>query len=378
MNKLFLAVAMVFCFDAYALVDSDATAQTVELYQRLVDTAGKKILIGEMMFYNPYHPEYGTPVYEITGKWPVVLALDYDWSNCTNRGSLYPLAPTGDYDQTAIYTQLAKQHIQRGGILTVSWHMWNWDTGDQASSNTGDPVTNILPGGSSRATYLAALDRFAGWANSFTDYDGNLIPFVFRPFHEDDGGWFWWGIDTCTDAQYVALWRDLVTYLRDTKGVHNMLYVYGPEAYAADTYTGARYPGDAYIDIIGIDVYSTRDDFTEPQWMPGNSNGPSALTRWHRAAQASADKGKPWVICEGVRDQHDTAYRADYWTWLFDQWLADEHLRTMSYVVFWESSYWGPIVGRGDATSYNALTGYENIGWLENDRARLKNCVINE
>ena len=54
--------------------------------------------------------------------------------------------------------------------------------------------------------------------------DTTDIPIIFRPFHEPNGGAFWWGDRHATPEQYKALWRFTVGYPRDRKGLHNIIW----------------------------------------------------------------------------------------------------------------------------------------------------------
>ena len=56
-------------------------------------------------------------------------------------------------------------------------------------------------------------------------------------------------------ADYQALWRMTVEYLRDEKGLHNLLYVYSPDVFETEAEYLERYPGDAYVDVLGSDDY---------------------------------------------------------------------------------------------------------------------------
>lgn len=368
MVKKFLFFVIFYCtiYNAWAINDINATSKTISLYNTLLSNKGKKILLGQHGFYSPVYPTLDCQTYVITGKWPVMLGLDYDSSLHRNRFNINSSQATGNYDQKAIYTQLAKQHYRRGGIISIAWHMNNWVTLGDSKDLTGSPVKNILPGGSSRAAYLSKLDTFAAWCKSFTDDNGNLIPVIFRPFHEGDGGWAWWGFPQCRNDQYVDIFRDIVTYLRDTKGVHNIIYAYCSGAFSSDCYTGTRYPGDDYVDIIGIDAYSNDDDTA------------ATFVYLKRAAQAGQDKDKPVIMFEGYRDQNNY-YRPDYWTWLIDQFLSDNLLGQFSVVSFWESTTYGPSASRGDANNYQKLsTDYPQLGWLEDDKVRIVNGTISK
>ena len=72
------------------------------------------------------------------------------------------------------------------------------------------------------------------------------IPVIWRPLHEAAGGWFWWG----TDAEaYKALWKYMFNYLK-AQGFDNLIWVW-----TSQTGDDNWYPGDAYVDIIGRDLY---------------------------------------------------------------------------------------------------------------------------
>ena len=110
-----------------------------------------------------------------------------------------------------------------------------------------------MPGKDLNYLYTDYLDMIADYAKAV---EGDGITILFRPLHENTGSWFWWGAALCDEQAYIALYRYTVDYLKETKGVHNMLYVYGPGSEAANVAEyGARYPGDAYVDMIGYDLY---------------------------------------------------------------------------------------------------------------------------
>lgn len=175
-----------------------------------------------------------------------------------------------------IYIPAAKQ----GAILTMSCHMPNFElvqkrgkingqydfTGYSPNNLEGDIVARILPGGDLHEIYNAYLDMVA-------DFDARLqkadVPLIFRPFHENNGSWFWWGASSCTPSQYKNIFRYTVEYLRDVKGLHNLLYAYSPGGPLVDEADYlSRYPGDAFIDIVGFDMYH-RNPAAKDAWMDG-------------------------------------------------------------------------------------------------------------
>ena len=174
----------------------------------------------------------------------------------TNEGNL----------EAAAY--LSNQSIKKGSILTLSSHMPNfaktvrkgsmsknsYDQYDFSAGDsynlTGDCMNEILPGGLYHKEYNAYLDFIADYCS---EVNGTIL---FRPFHENTGSWFWWGKAFCDAYTYQNVYRYTVEYLRDMKGIHNILYVYSPgsEASSISEYE-ERYPGDAYVDVIGFDMY---------------------------------------------------------------------------------------------------------------------------
>ncbi len=152
-----------------------------------------------------------------------------------------------------------REGYRRGGVITLSWHMDNYHTGGSAWDTTA-AVRDILPGGLKHERYKQDLDRFALFIN---DLHGgkwpnkHLIPIIFRPFHEHTGAWFWWGKTHVSPEDFKALWRFTVSYLRDEKQLHQILYSFST-SYNYDTPDQMLefYPGDEWVDMLGIDFYA--------------------------------------------------------------------------------------------------------------------------
>ena len=155
----------------------------------------------------------------------------------------------------------------RGGINTCSWHVTNPVTHKSAWDDTKEKnptVSKIIPGGSNHADYIKYLDKVANFFLSLKTPKGEMVPIIFRPFHENSGNWFWWGKVHCTPDEYIKLYRFTVDYLTKTKNVHNLLFAYSPDiGYKTETDYLERYPGNDYVDIIGVDDYEDfkKDDF---------------------------------------------------------------------------------------------------------------------
>jgi mannan endo-1,4-beta-mannosidase len=156
--------------------------------------------------------------------------------------------------------QLIQSAHRRGGINTISWHADNPVSGGSAWDKTR-AVASILPGQKLHARYVAYLERVANYLHTLRGDSDELIPIIFRPFHEHTGSWFWWGGAHTTARGYVALWRFTVDYLRQERGLENLLFAFSPDGgqIHKDSDYLYRYPGDDYVDVFGVDQYYGND-----------------------------------------------------------------------------------------------------------------------
>ena len=148
-------------------------------------------------------------------------------------------------------------HYGRGGIVTYSWHCRNPLTGESAWDVSSDQVVkSILPGGEQHEKFMGWMDTLCDWLLTVRTDDGALMPIIWRPWHEHSGSWFWWGVDgPCTNEDYIALWKMTYDYMVGVKGLDNLIWTISPDVRASLTAEMVEnsYPGDEYIDIIGLD-----------------------------------------------------------------------------------------------------------------------------
>lgn len=249
------------------LVDKNTSDETAWLFYNLKKLSKTNILFGQQdatkrgivdastSWANEEHlpsvSKERSDVRDITGSYPVVYGHDFNYIAGWSEGGWF------DYERK-IARELTIEAYNRGGINTYSWHYSNpvskgsfyW------KESPVEAVSQILPGGSSHDTYKTSLKQIADYAKTLIGADGKLVPIIFRPFHEMDGDWFWWGKGHCTREQYKQLFQFTVNYLRDELQVHNFLYCWSPggEYTNQDQYL-TYYPGDEYVDILGTDNY---------------------------------------------------------------------------------------------------------------------------
>ena len=229
--------------------------------------------------------------YELVGDYPAVMGFDLGGIEMGDMKNL------DSVPFTRIREEIVKQH-ERGGIITISWHPRNpllgttaWIQNDTTAyneaikalaalrqhdlaakvSNPKHTVREILAGGRCHEKFLSWLKRVCDFLVSLKDSKGNQIPLIFRPWHENNGSWFWWGQDNCSDEEFHALWNMTQDYINattagETSLKDNLVWSYSPNLFGSWTEAQwlVRYPGDDRVDLIGEDAYQwgTEEDFT--------------------------------------------------------------------------------------------------------------------
>lgn len=144
---------------------------------------------------------------------------------------------------------------EREAVITISWHLRNPVNSRSAWDTTAGSVAAILPGAAYHDVYKSWLDRVADFMNDLKDKKGRPIPVLFRPFHELTGHWFWWCKNVCTPEEFKSLWRFTVQYLREQKGLHQLLFVYNTAEFKDAADFLQYYPGDDVVDMLSFDMY---------------------------------------------------------------------------------------------------------------------------
>lgn len=247
------------------MTDSQATDSAKALYAYLQGlTESDQVLFGHQndVSRSVSGKELGD-VKDVTGSVSGIFGID--------SLSLFGSEAGGTDAKTALDNSIkySKDAAEKGAIVTLSAHMPNFTNAkitknedgtynffncdfNESKDTSGDSLKKILPGGEKNDVYTAYLDTIATYAKELQQ---DNIPVIFRPFHENTGSWFWWG-----SANTVESYKSLYAYTRDyleSKGVHNMLYVYSPNGplETEEDYMKA-YPGDAYVDILAFDYYN--------------------------------------------------------------------------------------------------------------------------
>ena len=217
-----------------------------------------------------------------TGKQPAIRGIDFLFYNTTK----------GFEDDAP--ERVVAWYKEKGGIPTVTYH-WNVPTNGEDSKDvafyvqsTGNKpftdfsITNAVTEGTWEH---AKIDEdIAYLAEQLGKARDAGVPILFRPLHEAEGGWFWWGAEGPEPCK--KLYRYLWDQLTNKYKLNNLLWIW-----TASTSANAAewYPGDEYVDFQGIDKYNAINN-SEPN--------PSAISASFYSMIAQTEGRKMVVMSE--------------------------------------------------------------------------------
>lgn len=320
-------------------IDPDIDQAARALWQNLHALRGKGFLFGHqdsLAYGVQWRDDSGRSDVELTtGDYPALYGWDIGHLELNAARNLDGVA----FAQMRDWMRAA---YRRGGVVSLSWHMTHPGTGG-SSWETETGAAALLPGGDYHEDLTRALDQFAEFARSLevTLPDGSTgaMPLIFRPWHEHNGDWFWWGRGPTSEEDYRQLWRFTVDYLQEEKQLNQLLFAFSPDRSRLDMNVFEAsylygYPGDDYVDVLGIDNY----------WDLGHSANPATpeqnleqfIVSLGGLAKLAADKGKLAAMTEGGQD---TLFEPDFFTErLLKGWLANEWTRQIAYMQVWRNA----------------------------------------
>jgi mannan endo-1,4-beta-mannosidase len=323
------------------MTDPYSTDETRALFFNLKALCGRKILFGHQ-----HTTSYGIgwknehlrcDVKDVTGSFPAVYGWDY---------------ASGDLEKE---WQLVIDAHERGGVNTFSWHIKSCTGGTYKKVEGEASVRKVLPGGEHHEWFIAELDRIADFTRSLKDAQDRPVPIIFRPWHEHTGDWFWWGTDSCSPEEFIALWRFTLEYLRDEKQIHQFIWGYSPSqcgiAGAAD-YKTNRFPGYDMMDLLGIDCYTRDNDRTDLDLLRDLCRILVILAREHGKIPALTEFGVARGFCN-----------TRLLNWYTGEFLSrlknDEEAWKIAYALTWRNAdkehFWVPYPGHPQADDFRGF-----------------------
>lgn len=281
----------------------------------------------------------------------------------------------------------------KGGVITLDWHMRGCSVSPviDASGKSGIPgegfkvndwdedpnadclckIVNSEPwtaGKTWKDWFIQEkLDKFY---QKLVDESLTEIPMIYRPFHEQTGNWFWWGAkgwncqrqlgkaNVVSGAEaYKQLFRMTVDHLRQTRGLKNLLIAYAPdklckhEGHTCNFQDSIKdnpndtdlrndylnsYPGDAYVDILGIDLYYAQK-FGNP-WEEADYQTKLYSKYLKVISKIAEEKTKVAALTEtgNYNLQNEASTGSEWFTKHLLAMLSDPDIK-MAYALTWEN-----------------------------------------
>ncbi|MFA9388448.1 MAG: glycosyl hydrolase [Prolixibacteraceae bacterium] len=240
-------------------INPKASAEAVSMKKFLVSNFGKTTFAGQFQSDDRLYTESNSDialVKKMSGKFPAVYGndlIDYSPSRVAFGASSKAIEDVIAYAKNM------------NGMITLSWH-WNaptdlpntddqpWWSGFYTRATNFD-IADVLAHPESEKYELLISDIDA-IAVQLKKLQAEHIPVLWRPLHEAEGAWFWWGAkgpEAC-----VELWHILYDRITNYHQINNLLWVWT----TTDSPSALDwYPGDEYVDILGVDVYLSKGDY---------------------------------------------------------------------------------------------------------------------
>jgi mannan endo-1,4-beta-mannosidase len=264
---------------------------------------------------------------------------------------------------------------QTGGAVSMTWH-WNAPANlvnTQCGSNCGENdypwwrgfytkgTTFDLPGalanptGSDYQLLLRDIDAIGTQLKKFQDAG---VPVIWRPLHEAQGGWFWWGAhgpDT-----FKQLWRLTYERLTNYHDLHNLIWEFTSSA--AEGNHLAWYPGDDVVDMVGLDIYTDPTSNMSGPWYDvlAHYNGRKMIALSESGTLPNADAMDTYDIGWTYFSLWKDGYLDDFPAQDVQALLGDERVITLNELptFAWKTP--------GDYTNDGLIDAADYVVWRDN------------
>ncbi|MDR1258368.1 MAG: glycoside hydrolase family 26 protein [Tannerellaceae bacterium] len=229
-------------------ITPEAKALLLKLYQSVDE--GKIISAQHHSEYQMIQPEWyeqdRNRIMEASGKTPLMWGGDMGW-------------------ERQMVINHAIDEYEKGHIITLMWHSQRpLDEGatifrEQCQGEFSDEEWQelVTPGTDAYNGWLAKADEVAGYLKQLKDKN---IPVLWRPYHEMNGEWFWWG-DRRGENGFIKLWKMMYDRYVNYHHLDNLIWVWnanGPRDIPNDTAYDYDlfFPGVEYVDVLATDIYN--------------------------------------------------------------------------------------------------------------------------
>ncbi|MDE7360383.1 MAG: glycoside hydrolase family 26 protein [Oscillospiraceae bacterium] len=260
----------------YRLSNPASNDKTRRIYEYICGNFGKRIITAQQESIWVKGSEYEMDhLKAVTGRLPAMRGLDFK-----------------DNDFEGV-VERSKEWSSRGGLVNICWHTGVGISGYPESKEEFPDFERLFTEGTEEnRTLMATWERGARCLQELRDAD---VTVLWRPFHEFDGKWFWWGKGGAEN--FKRLWRMMYEKYTREYGLNNLIWVLG----YADNVEDGWYPGDEYCDIVGSDHYE--------------ENGASTHKLGWERSRALADKPAAFHECGPLPEISDFVRDGAMWSW---------------------------------------------------------------
>jgi mannan endo-1,4-beta-mannosidase len=277
-------------------VNPHATAEARALLKTICAVSGKSILSGQHNFPN-HLSQHSDNTAKFAGKYPYIWGSDFGFTGGDDKDSIL--------GRPAMIEE-AKRQYSGGSIITLMWHvvrptddepvqpLIGWRESVQAKLSDFEWKELLTPGTNLHRRWLAQMDTVAGYLNQLQEAK---IPVLWRPYHENNGNWFWWG-GRKGENGFAALYRMTYDRLVNYHHLDNLVWVWNtnaPSGPNAGPYADF-YPGPQYCDVLATDIYGEFKQSHHDELAALANGKPIALGEVGRVPTTAVLKQQPkWV-----------------------------------------------------------------------------------
>jgi len=231
--------------EKYSPCNPNTQAEARNVLDYLADLRGKGIILGQHTQTRTQEElEY---IERITGKQPALCGFEllaYSPNINYKKSGEECLTEVEENKDTL---ETAWEWAERKGLITFTWHwfspLYGEDKAFYQKNTPFDARLALKEGTKEREAFLSDMDAMALLLKPFCE---KRVPILWRPFHEAEGNWFWWGSRGPETAR--SLYRQMYERYTHMHGLDNLIWVWNSPL-------SEGYVGDSYCDVISRDIY---------------------------------------------------------------------------------------------------------------------------
>ncbi len=232
-------------------VNKNASKEVKSILNYFKNLHGKGILTGQHTL--TMEQEELEKIFEVTGKLPALCGFELLSYSPNIRPETGDEACVTEIERNKGTLKKAWEWAEKGGLITFTWHWYSpiggVDKSFYAKNTDFDAREAIKPGTPENKALYHDMDVMAEILKEFRD---KHVPILWRPFHEAEGDWFWWGNKGVLVA--AELFRMMYRYFTEVHELNNLIWVWNSPA-------PEGYVGDNYCDIVSRDQYPAAHEY---------------------------------------------------------------------------------------------------------------------